>query len=353
MNLNLDQLFERAYQKRQLLYASFELTYNCNFACKFCYNPVFRPGQNRSASKVFTEKQLSLDEYIKIFDRLREGGVIFVTFTGGEALVHPNFWEILEEARKRHFCIRLFSNGSMINRDVALKLKEKGVFCVEISIYGASKETYQKLTGRAEGFEKAWQAVSNLKEANVVVYLKCILSKFTENEMDEIQDMADKKNVILRWDHLLSPSEDGLDYPLKYTASEKSIERLFTDSKFKAGSSPFERGEGESICVIGRTSVHIDPFGNINPCVEWKEPIGNIRRDDIFEVWQNSPRLKELMKISEEVAEKVKRVTTASEYCFNCMGRSRLVYNDPYKIEPCEIKVAELRKMVAEKSKSK
>jgi len=41
-------------------------------------------------------------------------------------------------------------------------------------------------------------------------------------------------------------------------------------------------------------SLNIDPYGNINPCVEWKEPLGNVRRDDIFEVWENSDKLKKL-----------------------------------------------------------
>jgi len=120
-------------------------------------------------------------------------------------------------------------------------MKEMDIFCVEISLYGSSKETYKAITGREDGFEKAINAIRFLKEERVIVYTKCILSKFTENEMDEIQELANSLGVILRWDHLLNSSEDGFDYPLKFCASEKNIERLFSESKFKASSSPFMR----------------------------------------------------------------------------------------------------------------
>jgi radical SAM protein with 4Fe4S-binding SPASM domain len=350
MNLPLNKLFEKAYQNRRLLYAFFELTFNCNFACKFCYNPVLRQGQERGKGKVFEEKPLSLEEYKELLTKLKKGGVLFVTLSGGEPLVHPDFWDIVASAKKEHFCIRIFSNGSLIDKDAAKRMKEMDVFCVEISLYGASKETYKAITGREDGFEKATNAIKYLKEEGVGVYTKCIVSKFTENEMDEIQKLADNLEVILRWDHLLNSSEDGLDYPLKFRASEKNIERLFSESKFKASSSPFMEDECGSICTVGRMSLNIDPYGNINPCVEWKEPLGNVRRDDIFEVWENSDKLKEIMKISEEVGKKVKSITDAHQYCFNCIGRSKIVYGDPYKVEPLEIKVAELRKRSFEKN---
>ncbi|MCX7829550.1 MAG: radical SAM protein [Acidobacteria bacterium] len=350
MNLYLDDLFKKAYDKRQLLYAFFELTYNCNFACKFCYNPVFRSGQDKDRKKSSAnEHPLTVSEYSEIFEKLKKGGVLFLTLSGGEPLMHPHFFEILNEAKRRAFCTRIFTNGSLIDEECAKKLKENGVLCVEISIYGSDEKSYEETTGRGEDFEKVVNAVKFLQKEKLIVYLKCILTKVTEKKMDEIQELSDRLGVILRWDPVISPSEEGFDYPLKYRASEDGLRKLLTESKFKVGTSPFERGEGESLCTIGRVQATIDPYGNIHPCPQWKEILGNIRKDDIFEVWKNSERLKGIVEISDKVQEELKKATTAYNFCFHCVARSRLLFNDPLKPDPCELKIAELKMGAAEK----
>jgi radical SAM protein with 4Fe4S-binding SPASM domain len=349
MNLSLGELFEKAYRQRRLLYVLLELTYGCNFACRFCYNPVFRKGQARKASEEIPQQPLTLEEYAGLLDKLKKGGVLFLTLSGGEPLMHHHFWEILEEAKRQSFGIRLFTNGSLINEKNAERIHKIGVFCVEISIYGADEECYDEVTGRGEDFGKVVEAVKLLKKYGIMVYLKCILTKFTEKQTDKIQDLADELGVILRWDPVLSPSEDGLDYPLMYRASNEGLEKLLTGPKFKVGSSPFDRGEGDSICTIGRVSVNIDPFGNINPCAQWKESLGNIRKNDIFDIWENSERLKEIIAISEMVPKELKKITDAHSYCFQCIGRSRLIFGDPLIPDPCELKIAEIKKAMAEK----
>lgn len=350
MNLSLGDLFEKAYKNRQILYAFFEITYKCNFACKFCYNPVHRKGKEEQRERVpQKESPLTVEEYAQIFDKLKKGGVLFLTLSGGEPLSHPHFFDILEEAKKRAFCVRVFTNGTLIDANVAKKLKENGLFCAEISIYGSDKDSYEETTGRGEGFEKVINAIRFLKNEGILVYLKCLLTKITEKKMDEIQQIADDLSVILRWDPVISPSEDGFDYPLKFRASNEALKRLFSDEKFKVGSSPFDRGEGESICTIGRISVTIDPFGNIHPCPQWKEILGNVRRDDIFEVWKNSERLKEIVSISEKIPEELKKSTRAYNYCFQCPARSRLLFNDPLKPDPSEMEIAEIKMALAQK----
>lgn len=353
MNLLLDDLFEKAYKKRRLLYAIFEITYNCNFACKFCYNPVFRKGQEREFKKQEQNSHLTLSEYSELFEKLKKGGVLFLTLSGGEPLMHPQFFDIVKEAKKQAFCIRVFSNGALIDEKNARKLKENGVLCVEISIYGSDKESYTESCGRGNDFENVVKAVKFLKNEGIIVYLKCVLTKITEKKMDEIQKMADDLGVILRWDPVVSSSVEGLDYPLKFKPSDKSIEKLLTEEKFNVGTSPFERGEGESICTVGRLSITVDPFGNIKPCPQWPEVIGNVRKDDIFEVWYNSEKLKKIIEISDQIPEVLKKTTKAYKYCFHCAARSKLLFNDPKELDPTEIKIAEIKMNLEDKKKRK
>jgi len=353
MNLSLDDLFEKAYKKRQLLYAFLEITYNCNFACKFCYNPIYRRGLERGRDVEVKTKNfpLTLSEYSSLFEKLKKGGVLFLTLTGGEPLMHPHFFDILKEAKKRAFSIRVFTNGALIDEDCAKKLKENGVLRVGITLYGWDKQSYEESCGRGEDFEKVINAVNFLKKEGIFVYLKCVLTKITEKKMDEIVEIADKLGVILRWDPVVSPTVEGFDYPLKFMASEKAFERLITEEKFKFSSSPFERAEGDSICTVGRISITIDPFGNIKPCPQWQEEIGNVRENDILEIWNNSEKLKEIIKISEEIPEELKKVTKAHKYCFHCAARSKLLFGDPKRPDPQEIKIAEIKMAFEEKKK--
>lgn len=344
MTLALDKLFEKAYENRQLLYVSLELTYNCNFACRFCYNPLKRADQERDSGRDATGRPLELGEIRRLLSKLRESGVLFLTLTGGEPLMHRNFWDILESSCELSFAVRIFTNGSLIDEAAADRLVKNRPYCVEMSIYGASEECYRRTNNRGADFRKVVNAAKLLKERGINLFLKCVLTSITELEMDEIQDLADSLGCELRWDPVLTPSEDGMDYPLRYRASDGGLEKLLGNPRFRVGVSPFDRGEGDSVCNIGRISLDIDPYGEIKPCIQWKESMGNVRRDDIMGVWKESPRFAELIDLSKKSLERIRESTEDHAYCFNCIGRSKLLYGDPTVPDECELKIAAIRR---------
>ncbi len=336
----LERIFRKIYEKRQLYYASFELTFNCNFACRFCYNPIEREEQKRTKKVLQNEEVLSLKEIKKLLSDLRRAGVLYFTLTGGEPMVHPHFWEILEYAREKAFAVRVFTNGSLIGEKEAKKFAEIFPNCIEISLYGASKKSYEENCGRGEQFPKVIKALELLKKEGLTVFLKCTLTNVIEKEIDEIQDIADSFNFPLNFDPILQISDDGDNYPLKMRASKDSIEKLFKEKRFKVGGSPFEGEERETVCNIGRNLIHIDPYGNIFPCIQYREKIGNVRENDIAELFNKSSRLIELQKISEKMAEKMK---AEKIFCRHCLGKSKQIFNDETKLDETEIEIANLK----------
>lgn len=349
MEKTLLELFEKAYKERKLLYILFEITYKCNFSCKFCFNPVCRGNIKKNVLENEKQPPLSFYEYINFFDKLRDIGVLFLTFSGGEPLLHPQFFELIEEAQKRAFCIRIFTNGSLIDREKARKLRKLNIFALELSIYGIDEETYEAVTGDKRNFKKVFDAIKILKEEEVRFYLKCLLTKITEKRMDEIQKFADDNGLFLRWDPVVSPSEGGFLEPLEFRASYGALERLFKEEKFKMRNEPYFDNQNEESCTIGRNSLTIDPYGNIHPCVEWKEKLGNIRENDILEIWEKSERLKEIMNMAYKVYERIEKESETPSYCFHCLGRSRILYGDPLKPDPYEIKIGKIKKETNEK----
>lgn len=337
----IEKIYKKAFENRHLLYASLELTFKCNFACKFCYNPVEREGQKRKKKISFEGEYLTLEEIYRLLSDLRKAGVLYFTLTGGEPMVHPHFWEILEKAKEHAFLLRVFTNGSLIDEKAAEKLGKIFPNCIEISLYGASEECYEKSCGRGHLFPKVVKALQLLKREGVAVYLKCNLTKFTEVEMDKIQDLADAFGFPLNWDPILQMSDDGDDFPLMMNPSKEAIERLFKDKKFKTGSSPFEGEERKTLCNIGRNLIHIDPYGNIFPCIQYREPLGNVKKDDIEKIFKGAQRLFELMKVAEDMAKKMKEEKIS---CYHCIGKSKLLYGSECTIDPTLLYLSNLKK---------
>ncbi len=93
--------------------AMFEITYLCNLRCTYCYNSI-----HEAVGEMTTEN------VIYVLDQLKRLGVSKVSFTGGECMAHPDFFAILEEARKREFIIGILTNGILVDRAAAERLKQ-------------------------------------------------------------------------------------------------------------------------------------------------------------------------------------------------------------------------------------
>ena len=106
-----------------------DYTYRCNLKCKHCYEDAGRRGY-----------ELSTDEAKQVVDRLSRLasiGLPALSFSGGEPLAREDFFEVAAYAKKKIPYISVASNGTLITRDNAKRLKDVGVDYVEISLDGA------------------------------------------------------------------------------------------------------------------------------------------------------------------------------------------------------------------------
>lgn len=346
----LTDLFEKAIETRHLMSVSLELTYSCNFACRFCYNPVDRKGQARSAPAPPPPGQpLTLPEIVDLLDQLQAMQVLYFTLTGGEAMRHPQFWEVLEAAKARAFAIRVFSNGSLIDEKAADRFARLCPNCIEVSLYGASADTYARTCGVPGAFEKVLGALGLLRDRGLTVYLKCPLNRLVEGDLDGIQDIGDALGFPVYFDPVLSPSDDGQDYPLALQASDEALKYLYSKPGFRVGTSPFERGENDSTCNIGKSLLHVDPYGFIHPCIQLRRPLGNLRTHRIEDLWRDSTELGNLRRMSLEAAHRLRDATPDHTYCHHCLGLSHLRHGDPMQPEEQQLRLAKIRREVRER----
>ena len=142
---------QRVGGRRVPLAGTIELTRRCNHHCRHCYNNL--PAGD---SKALAE-ELNTDELLRILDELAASGCVWLLFTGGEILLRPDFLEIYIYAKERGFLITLFTNGTLITPQLADELARRRPFSIEITLYGATPETYERVTGVPGSFSR-WSA---------------------------------------------------------------------------------------------------------------------------------------------------------------------------------------------------
>jgi Predicted Fe-S oxidoreductases len=122
-----------------------DFTHLCNLRCKHCY-------QDAQAA---LDDELTTDEARSLIDQLAEAGVVVIAFSGGEPLMRRDFFEIASYARNKGMYIALASNGTLITPQIAARLKETGVYYVEISIDGKDAFSHDAMRGIHGAFDRS------------------------------------------------------------------------------------------------------------------------------------------------------------------------------------------------------
>lgn len=189
----LTQLESWAKENSIPLNATFELTPFCNFSCVMCYVHL---------TKEKAEKQgrlLSADEWLEIARQAKETGTLYVTLTGGEPFLHPEFWKIYSELNKMGFLISILSNGSMIDESVIEKFREHGMpYRMKLTLYGASDETYLRTCNSHDGFTKISKAIDLLKTAGVPLNLTSTIVRENADDLQEMYVFARERNLPMQ-----------------------------------------------------------------------------------------------------------------------------------------------------------
>lgn len=164
--ISFDELNEIIYkQKKTLKSCSIEIINVCNFKCSHCYMPC--------AKKQIMEFQT----FKKIVDQLIDLECLSILITGGEVFLNPQFKEMYLYAKKKGFIVSINTNGSLLNDDLIDLFAKYKPFSIEISLYGYDNESYYNFTGIPNSFNIVNKNILKLKQENINVKLKSVLTK--------------------------------------------------------------------------------------------------------------------------------------------------------------------------------
>ena len=306
-------LHQRVIARRSPGIGAIEVTRRCPLKCAHCYNRLPLSDQEAKSG------ELTYEEHCRILDEITEAGCLWLLYTGGEIFARQDFLEIYTYAKKKGLLITLFTNGILITPEIADTLAEWRPFSIEISLYGCTPQTYERITSVKGSFERVTRGIQLLMERGLSLKLKTIVMTLNKDEIWETKRFVEEElGLEFKFDAMINPCIDCSQKPLALRLSPeevvafdvKDIKRMaewrrFAE-QFNGPAHPPEHLDELYHCGGGMNSFAIDPYGKLRVCVLSCGDAYDLRKGSFRNGWENS-----LFK------ERFKRITRETK-CVSC-----------------------------------
>lgn len=322
---SLIDLMEKRQQNGELipLTATFELTQDCNLRCCHCYL------EHRQESD-----DLSTDQWRSCIDQAVDLGAYFGAFTGGEILQRPDFLEIAQHAFNRGVFFSLQTNGTLVDSRMADAINDLAPIKVEISLYGASAESHDGITGVKGSFVKTIKAIELLRHRDIKVGINTTVMAWNREQVPLIRKLAADLVAWHSADPMIVPGIFGSEKTTslrmddkeyrEYMISEgwgripeKEVEDLVRDNN---------RPDRRVLCTAAKKRFTISARGDVMPCVLWRYNCGNLLQQDLKSIWFGE----DMSRFRSMKFEDLKKCTSCETYesCVRCAGLAYMETGD-------------------------
>jgi radical SAM protein with 4Fe4S-binding SPASM domain len=318
---------EKAAREKIPLVCHFDLTYQCNLNCVHCY--------------VVSEErpELATSEIKDILDQLAQVGTLYLTFSGGEIFTREDFFQIAEYARRLHFALRLMTNGTLIDEQVAERVAALYPDRVSVSIYSTTPEIHDGITLVPGSLARTMSAVKILRDRNVNLLIGGVLMRQNVNDYSKVYEFAQSMGASFQGDPRVTSRNNGDSFPLRFRIDEEDLFRVWKDPLFSAQPrnereefhpphSPHSNDDwGDILCGAAHALFYISPYGDVYPCVQFPAFCGNLRNEFFEKIWYHSPQMLEVrstMPSQLPICSKCNLV----EHCRTCPGLAYIEEGD-------------------------
>ncbi|SHO81058.1 Heme d1 biosynthesis protein NirJ [hydrothermal vent metagenome] len=339
--------------------AIWNFTNRCNLSCMHCY----------SKADLTSVDTLSTQKIMDTLPKLKNSGVKFIIFSGGEPMTRKDLFDIALRCRELGIITYLSTNGLYVTKSNAQKIVDTFNY-VGISIDG-SEDTHDKFRGLKGSFKESMKSVKILNDCDgAKVGIRFTITKDTYDDLKFIFELAEKENIPKVYISHLVYSGRGLDNlemdlskeqrrdavnfiidkAFEYHNEKRDIE-IVTGNMEQDGILFLERfakeypnlkDEMEKRLIswggnsAGRKLLNIDSVGNVKPDPFFPKIIGNIFDDDFEDIWKNKPI--ELLKNLREHPRNISGKCEECDYIDICNGGSRsrayAIYGDMWAEDP-------------------
>lgn len=353
---------------------AWEITRSCNLFCAHC----------RSSSTAGAyEGELSTEECLRLIDGILEVGKPVLILTGGEPLLRYDLFQVAGYATRKGLRVVMGTNGTLINDEVAAKLKETPISRVAISIDFPTAALQDKFRGKSGAFQAAISGIASLRQAGVEVQINSTITKLNVRYLNELLALAIESGAVAFHPFMLVPTGRGKGLetvemsPQEY---EQTLNWVYDKQKelgnsmfFKPTDAPHyqrivrQRTRADNLqvaspgeksatkagdeamssitrgCLAGTSFCFISHRGSVQGCGYLDVEAGNIRDNSFGQIWTNATLFRKLRDLSN-----IKGKCGICEYkmvCGGCRARAYESTGDYLETEPyCIYQPEALRK---------
>lgn len=301
LDIQLSRLLKRP--PRTLPIILLWVTERCNLRCRMC-------GDQWRADQQLTRQTLSLAEIVPIVQAARRLRTMIISITGGEPLLHPEIYAILDLIRRQGIAAHMCTNGTLLNEERVEKLARTSLKSISVSIDSSTPAVHDQLRGRKGAFQTTVAGIILLRKAMPAlrININCTISKVNVHTIPEmvrlVKDLGCDKisfaPIHTNLQHKHKPKEhfDGMVFQaeeltdLQQTLAE--ISALAKQIGLRTSSSRFLQGIPRTYveplrwhtCYAGYASCAISPWGDVSPCVDMDSRL-NVRDLPLDEIWKS------------------------------------------------------------------
>ena len=281
---------------------SWNVTFECNLFCKHCYRD--------SGTGKKLKNELNTQEGKELIGGIEEAGFDLLIFSGGEPLLRQDIFELMEYAASLGVIPALGTNGTLVTKEVAEKIKDSGVKSVAVSLDHIAPEKHDYFRGRKGCFQESLRGIENCLGAGLKVQLNYTVTKLNNKEIPEFIDFASRLGAKACHVLFLVEIGRGKEIPeesLSIEEYKQGIKDLLSNKHpevfvkptcapqaiveaFNMGM-PLRASRGciagvSYCCVLANGDVHICPYAPVKA--------GNVRAEPFGRIWRESDIFKKL-----------------------------------------------------------
>lgn len=329
-----------------------EVTARCNNNCRHCYI-CLPPGDSQAKMK-----ELSLDEIRCLADEAVSIGALWCDITGGEPLLRDDFSEIYLDLKRNGLLVSLLTNATMIDDEHIDLFKRYPPRDIEVSVYGVTEETYERVTGKPGSYKAFMHGLSLLLDNGIKVRLKTMALRSNFGELPRIaQFCRERTQDYFRFDPLLhlrldrNPARNEMIESERLKPSEIVAIEKADPERFHALQECGDKLINAELCNntcdhlfhcgTGMGSFVLGYDGNFRLCLSLNHPecVYDLRTGNLADAWQNFvPKVREMRSQSKKFLETC-RACPIINLCLWCPAHADLEHDalDAYVPYFCEV----------------
>lgn len=320
-----------------------EISNPCNEKCVHCYRHCL------NTQKGF----LSVSQAKSALEQAKSLGAKSVTITGGEALLNPNWKEIVKLADDLEFRVSLFTNGTLLKEeDADFLLTIKHLKEVQFSLYALDEDIHDSITGLKGSCVKTKNTIQILHSKNIPIFVSCPGMKQNKIAVTEVMKWCNSQNINSCADIFIFGSSDYEGKNLENRLSEQDLRDFFEISMQNNGQLSYIWGSKNDECDYSKELFYsglsngllVSGDGSIYPMIGFYKKIGHIDTDKLEDVFYNNELLIQARKITVNDITECKNCSV-KEYCFFCCSPHLTANNgELYKVDKSFCDFIKLRK---------